>query len=123
MNSKKLKECFVKFSVKTISGLKRSFGVILAIFGRFCKTEKARIGAISWVDIVRLKPFFKILPVLLKFGRGKTGRDYQYCYYRQYFENGFNKVYILIISEMREFFFKTLLDGPVRFEYQRSPIK
>ena len=43
-------------SVKTILRLKRSFGVILAIFGRFCKTEKARIGAISWADIVSVWP-------------------------------------------------------------------
>ena len=31
--------------------VKRSSGVILAIFGHFCKIEKARIGAISWTDI------------------------------------------------------------------------
>ena len=31
--------------------VQRSFWVILAIFGHFCKTEKARIGAISWADI------------------------------------------------------------------------
>ena len=37
--------------MKTISRVKRSFGVILAIFGHFCKTKKARIGAISWADI------------------------------------------------------------------------
>ena len=43
---------FLSGSVKTISRVKRSFGVILAIFGHFCKTEKARIGAISWADIV-----------------------------------------------------------------------
>ena len=29
----------------------RSSGVILALFGHFCKIEKAHIGAISWADI------------------------------------------------------------------------
>ena len=38
-------------SVKFILKVKRSSEVILAIFDHFCKTEKARIGAISWVDI------------------------------------------------------------------------
>ena len=32
-------------------GIKKSPGVIFAIFGHFCKIEKARIGAISWTDI------------------------------------------------------------------------
>ena len=30
-----------------------SLEVILAIFGHFCKIDKARIGAISWADIGR----------------------------------------------------------------------
>ena len=38
-------------SVKTILRVKRSFGVILAVFGHFRKIEKARTGAISWADI------------------------------------------------------------------------
>ena len=42
---------FLGGSVETIFRAKRSFGVILAILGHFCKTEKARIGAISWADI------------------------------------------------------------------------
>ena len=55
MNFRKLKECFFSVflsnSVKTIFRIKRSFGVILVILGHFCKTEKARTGAISWTDI------------------------------------------------------------------------
>ena len=47
---------FPSGSVNTISRVKRSFGVILAIFGHFCKTEKARIGAISWADIGSVWP-------------------------------------------------------------------
>ena len=43
---------FLGGSVKIISRVKRSFGVILAIFGESCKTEKAYICAISWADIV-----------------------------------------------------------------------
>ena len=42
---------FPSGSDETINRLKRSSGVILAIFSHFCKTEKARIGAISWADI------------------------------------------------------------------------
>ena len=38
--------------MKIISRVKRSFWVILAIFGSFFKTEKARIGAISWADML-----------------------------------------------------------------------
>ena len=42
---------FPSGSDETIVRLKRSSGVILAIFGHFCKIEKARIGAISWTEI------------------------------------------------------------------------
>ena len=42
---------FPSGSDETIVRVKRSSGVILAIFGHFCKIEKARIGAISWADI------------------------------------------------------------------------
>ena len=45
---------FLCGSIKTILRVKRSFGVILAIFDKFCKTEKARICAISWADIGRV---------------------------------------------------------------------
>ena len=41
---------FLSGSVKTILRAKWSFGVILVIFGHFCKIEKARISAISWAD-------------------------------------------------------------------------
>ena len=55
MNFKKLKEYLFsspqQFSEDHFEA-QRSFEVILAIFGRFCKTENARIGAISWADIV-----------------------------------------------------------------------
>ena len=42
---------FLGGSVKTIFRVKRSSEVILAIFGHFCKIEKARNGAISRADI------------------------------------------------------------------------
>ena len=42
---------FLGDSIKTIWRVKRSSGVILAIFGHFCKIEKARISAIWWTDI------------------------------------------------------------------------
>ena len=35
---------------ETDSMVKRSSAVILAIFGHFCKIEKAHIGAVSWTD-------------------------------------------------------------------------
>ena len=55
MNFKKLKECFVQFSLKRFNkdhfeGEKVIWGHF-SNFGHFCKTEKARIGAISWADI------------------------------------------------------------------------
>ena len=70
---RKLKDCFVQFSsatqwrlVTTISRTKRSFGVILAVFGNFCKTETAHIGAISWVDIGSVQPALSILKKLAR---------------------------------------------------------
>ena len=59
INFRKLKECFVQSvflsgSVKTILRVKRSFGVILAIFGHFCKTEKADIGSV-WPPLLMFK--------------------------------------------------------------------
>ena len=70
---KELKDCFVQFSsatqwrlVTTISRTKRSFGVILAVFGNFCKTETAYIGAISWVDIGSVQPALSILKKLAR---------------------------------------------------------
>ena len=49
MNLLELKECFLKYFLAVqIRPFRGSFGVIFAIFGHFCKTEKARIGAISW---------------------------------------------------------------------------
>ena len=47
---------FPSGSDETIVRLKRSSGVILAIFGHFCKIEKARIGSISWTDIGSVTP-------------------------------------------------------------------
>ena len=41
---------FISGSDETIVRVKRSSEVILAIFGHFCKIEKAHIGAISWTD-------------------------------------------------------------------------
>ena len=42
---------FPSSSDETIVRVKRSSGVILAIFGHFSKIEKARIRATSWTDI------------------------------------------------------------------------
>ena len=54
---KKLNECYVMFPSavqwRPFRGSKGHLGLI--IFGRFCKTEKARIAAISW-DIVSFWP-------------------------------------------------------------------
>ena len=52
--------------MKTIFRVKRSFGVILAILGHFCKTEKARIGAISWTDIGSVRPPLSIFKKLAR---------------------------------------------------------
>ena len=42
---------FLGGSVKIILRVKRSFEVILAISGHFCKIEKAHIGAMVWTAI------------------------------------------------------------------------
>ena len=49
---------FLGGSVQIILKVKRSFGVILAISGHFCKIEKAHIGAMSWTDIDKALPLY-----------------------------------------------------------------
>ena len=71
MNFKKLKGCFVQFSLKRFSedhfaGQKVIWGHLLAIFSRFCKTENAHIGAMSWADIVSDWPPLSIFKKLVR---------------------------------------------------------
>ena len=67
---------FPSGSDETIVRLKRSSGVILAIFRRFCKIEKARIGAISWADIGSVSPPQSILKKLVQWHQWQVNRDF-----------------------------------------------
>ena len=51
---------------ETIVRVKRSYGVILAIFGHFCKIEKANIGAIRWKDVGNVRTPLSILEKLAR---------------------------------------------------------
>ena len=64
-------------SVKNIFRIKRSFGLILAIFGHFCRTENARISVISWTDIGSVWPHQSIFRKIARFLACSTGKGWQ----------------------------------------------
>jgi len=79
---------FPSGSDETIVRVKRSFGVILAIFGHFCKIEKACIGAISWADIC------SVSTPLSRFKNSARWHPMQKIYSRFHFY-GYHATYII----------------------------
>ena len=62
---------FLSGSVNTILRVKRSFGVILAIFGNFCKTEKARIALLSKLNTFKYGCHCRFDKSMQQMGRGE----------------------------------------------------
>ena len=92
-------------SVETILRVKRSFGVILVIFGHFCKTEKARIGAISWTEIG------SVWAALLMFKKLARWHPMQTNYLRFKFHDSIASYRLKGLSEVKLWVFKSLLNS------------